>query len=38
MPPFLRRGPRIENAAAGECFGERQKEWAETGGGLVLKM
>lgn len=33
MPPFLRRGPRIENAAAGECFGERQKEWAEAGGG-----
>lgn len=32
MPPFLRRGPRIENTAAGECFGERQKEWVETGG------
>lgn len=25
MPPFLPRGPRIENAAAGKCFGERQR-------------
>lgn len=37
MPPFLRGGPRIENAAAGECFGERQKEWAEAGGGAGFK-